>query len=165
MKIDEHQYQDFYKMLRQCGDILLNVCVCFTERGREDYRDMYQEIACTLWEAWPKFRAGSNIRAWVTRTALNVAGHEVRKRKRRPQFVEFDESFYDTLAMEATDTRYQLLYDLLDKIDANDRKILFLYIDCRQMKEIAEITGLSEQAVKQRIYRIKKKLNALKNEE
>ena len=71
----------------------------------------------------------------------------------------------ETLAMEATDTRYQLLYDLLDKIDASDRKILFLYIDCRQMKEIAEITGLSEQAVKQRIYRIKKKLNALKNEE
>lgn len=166
MKVDARQHTEFLKMLRHCEGTLIKVCLYFTDRSRDDFRDLYQEIACTLWEAWPTFRGECDLNTWVTRIALNVAGQEIRKRKRLPQFVELDESFYDTLADEATDLRYHRLYDLIDRLDDDDeRKLLFLYLDRKRLREIAEITGTTEAAVKQRLYRIKQKLNNLKTAE
>lgn len=166
MKVDARQHTEFLKMLRHCEGTLIKVCLYFTDRSRDDFRDLYQEIACTLWEAWPTFRGESDLNTWVTRIALNVAGQEIRKRKRLPQFVELDESFYDTLADEATDLRYHRLYDLIDRLDDDDeRKLLFLYLDRKRLREIAEITGTTETAVKQKLYRIKQKLNDLKTTE
>ena len=121
MKVDARQHTEFLKMLRHCEGTLMKVCLYFTDRSRDDFRDLYQEIACTLWEAWPTFRGESDLNTWVTRIALNVAGQEIRKRKRLPQFVELDESFYDTLADEATDLRYHRLYDLIDRLDDGRR--------------------------------------------
>lgn len=166
MKVDARQHTEFLKMLRHCEGTLIKVCLYFTDRSRDDFRDLYQEIACTLWEAWPTFRGESDLNTWVTRIALNVAGQEIRKRKRLPQFVELDESFYDILADEATDLRYHRLYDLIDRLDDDDeRKLLFLYLDRKRLREIAEITGTTETAVKQKLYRIKQKLNDLKTTE
>ena len=56
--------------------------------------------------------------------------------------------------------------DRLDNDD--DRKILYLYLDKKRLRDIALTTGISENAVKQRIHRIKQKLihlNEKKNEQ
>ena len=153
-------------MLRECEGTLVKVCLYFTNRSRDDFRDLYQEIACTLWEAWPTFRGESNLNTWVTRIALNVAGQEIRRRKRLPQFVVLDESFYDILAVEATDIRYHRLYNLIDRLDDDDeRKLLFLYLDRKRLREIAEITGSTEAAVKQKLYRIRQQLIEMKQQD
>ena len=152
-------------MLRQCEGTLVRVCVYFSRRRRDDFRDLYQEIACTLWESWPTFRGGSSVDTWVTRIALNVAGQEIRKRRRLPQFVELDEDIYDTLADEATDLRYRPLYRLIDRLGDDDRKLLFLYLDRRPLREIAGITGLTGPAVKQRLYRLRQQLMEIKQQE
>ena len=153
-------------MLRECEGTLVKVCLYFTNRSRDDFRDLYQEIACTLWEAWPTFRGESNLNTWVTRIALNVAGQVIRRRKRLPQFVVLDESFYDILAVEATDIRYHRLYNLIDRLDDDDeRKLLFLYLDRKRLREIAEITGSTEAAVKQKLYRIRQQLIEMKQQD
>lgn len=163
MKPHACQDADFLMMLRECEGILMKISLFFTNRQYDDFRDLYQEIACTLWEAWPTFRGESNLNTWVMRIALNVAGQSVRKRKRQPQFVELDESVYDTLVEENTDLRYHRLYNLIDRLDDDDeRKILFLYLDRKRLREIAQIMGSTENAVKQKLYRIKQKLNKLK---
>ena len=146
-------------MLQQNEGILIKVCICFTGRKREDFQDLYQEIARTLWESWPSFRRESSQSTWVTRNALNVVGDEVRKRRRQPQFVELDKNLYNTIAEEANDTIYNRLYNLISALDNdNERKLLFLYLDHKQLREIAEITGSTEDAIKQKLYRIKQKL-------
>lgn len=152
-------------MLHRCEGTLVKVCIYFSNRRRDDFRDLYQEIACTLWESWPTFRGESNVNTWVVRIALNVAGQEIRKRKRLPQFVELDERIYDLLADEATDLRYQPLYRLIDRLGEDDRKLLFLYLDRHPLREIAEITGLTEPAVKQRLYRLRQQLIEIKQQE
>ena len=161
MKNDTRQHQEFLQMLRQCEGTIVKVCLCFTNRQADEIRDLYQEIACTLWEAWPSFRGGSDPNTWVTSIALNVAAQEKRRRKQLPQFVELDESLYDSLADEASDQRYRRLYELIDRLGDEDRKLLFLYLDRKRLREIAKMTGYSETAVKQRLYRIKKKLITL----
>lgn len=152
-------------MIRQCESILVKVCLYFTSRRPDDLRDLYQEIACTLWEAWPSYRGEGDLKNWVTRIALNVAGQEVRRRKRMPQFVKLDESFYTSLANEADDPRYQYLYSLIHRLNDEERKLLYLFLDHMRYREIAEITGSTENAVKQKLYRITQKLINLKNAE
>ena len=165
MKPDIRQQTEFLQMLSQCEGILIKVCRYFTRRRPEDFRDLYQEIVCVLWESWPHYRGESALSTWVTRIALNVAGQEIRKRKRMPLFVEFDENIHDILSNEATDLRYQPLYRLIDSLqDDYDRKLLFLYIDNKHFREIAEITGSTEAAVKQRLYRIRQQLIKIKNQ-
>ena len=51
MKTDVRRHTEFLEMLRQCEGTLLKVCLYFTDRRRDDIRDLYQEIACTLWES------------------------------------------------------------------------------------------------------------------
>ena len=165
MHTDARQHTEFLEMLRQCEGILARVCFYFSSRRRDDFRDLYQEIVCTLWESWPEYRGESSPATWVTRIALNVAGQEIRKRRRLPQFVELDEDIYDTLADEATDLRYQPLYRLIDRLGDDDRKLLFLYLDRRPLREIAGITGLTEPAVKQRLYRLRQQLMEIKQQE
>ena len=153
MKPDERQKTEFLQMLSQCEGILIK------------FRDLYQEIVCTLWELWPTFRGESKPSTWVTRIALNVAGQEIRKRKRMPLFVEYDAAIHDILSDEATDLRYHPLYRLIDNLqDDYDRKLLFLYIDRHPLREIADITGTTEAAVKQRLYRIRQQLLEMKQQ-
>ncbi len=164
MMTDSRQEKEFLEMLSQCEDILVRVCVCFTHRGRGDYRDLYQEIACTLWYAWPTFRGKSNVRTWVIRIALNVASDEIKELRRKPQFVELDESFYEMIDEESSDACIRRLYDLIDGIkNSVDKKVLYLYLEHKQIKEVAKITGLSIVATRQRIHRIIKKLNIQKS--
>ena len=166
LKTEKNKQESFLEMLQQNEGILIKVCICFTGRKREDFQDLYQEIARTLWESWPSFRRESSQSTWVTRIALNVAGDEVTKRRRQPQFVELDENLYDTIAEEANDTIYNRLYNLINALDNdNERKLLFLYLDHKQLREIAEITGTTEEAIKQKLYRIKQKLRNLKETE
>ena len=72
----------------------------------------------------------------------------------------------ENIAAEIDEDRYQRLYDLINRLDDNnERNLLFLYLDRKRIREIAEITGTTETAVKQKLYRIKQKLNDLKTAE
>lgn len=153
------------EMLRQSEGTLMKVCLCFTDRSPDGIRDLYQSIVCALWSSWPSFRGDSRRNTWVMRIALNVAGMELRRRSREPETVEMDERFYAALADEATDARYQRLYWLIDQLDdADERRLLLLYLDRYKLKDIASMTGCTEAAVKQSIYRIKQKLRTLKQQ-
>lgn len=166
MKTDVHQESEFLEMLRDCRGTILRVCYSFTDHGREDFRDLYQEIVCTLWKCWPAFRGESSANTWATRIALNVAGQEARRRKRMPQFLALDESMYDLLSSEACDERIQRMQGFLDRLDdAEETKLLFLYLDGKPLKEVAAIAGLTEPATRQKLYRIRLKLKKMKGEE
>lgn len=159
-----HKQTEFLQMLDQCKGIIVKVCLIFgPKRDRDSLRDAFQDIVCTLWESWPTYRGESSVETWVYRVALNTACAEHRRTKRMPQFVEMDENFYDSIADEAGDDRYQRLYDLIDRLsDDGDRQMVMMYIDRRPTEEIAQLTGLTPVNVRQRLTRIRKKLINLK---
>lgn len=150
-------------MLRQCEARVLSVCLFFARGDRDRFRDLYQEVARVLWEEWPHFRGESSLETWATSIALHTAALDWRSRSRGPDFVSLDERFYDIAVDEPTDDRYRTLYLLIDRLDsATDRQLLYLYIDRVPLADIATRMGTSTAAIKERIYRIKKKLIALK---
>lgn len=153
-------------MLRRSRRILYRICLTFTDRQPDNVDDLYQEIVCNLWHGWPKFRGESDPTTWVYRIALNTAGMELRRRKKNERYesIPLDENFADTLA-EETDPRREHLYNLIDQLPDDEKKLLFLHLDRLSYAHIAEIAGTSEAAVKQRLYRIRQKLIQLHEQE
>lgn len=153
---------EFLQMLDQCKGVVMKVCLCYGGTDRESMRDTYQDILCAMWESLPAFERRSDVTTWAWRVALNTAAMEHRRRRRMPQFVEMDESLYDTLADEAADMRHERLYSLIERLDPDDRQLVLLYIDRLPTSQIAEAMCISEDAVRQRLHRIKLKLIKLK---
>lgn len=166
MKKKKQLQAEFTAVFKQYEGSVINVCAFFAGDNREDFRDLYQDIASALWESWSTYRGESKHNTWVTGVALNTARKYLEHRKRMPQFVELRDSLCYHLADEASDPLYQTLYELIDSLDNDkDREIMYLYLNNKKYSEIARETETTESAVKQRIYRIKKKLKQLNEQQ
>lgn len=128
----------------------------------EDRRDLIQEIQAQLWRAYPKYDASRRFSTWLYRVALNVAISHVRSASSRQQHLtSLDEQSLANIPApdnDEPDTRVQMLYQIINQLDAFNRAILLLYLEECNYREIAEIMGLSETNVATKISRLKQKI-------
>ena len=143
---------------------ILQACLYFTDRNPESIRDLYQEIVCNLWQAWPLFRCRSEANTWVYRIAVNTAVSEMRHRARRPRLLPLEEWMYNSIAAE-TSGQSPDYYRLVDALDPEDRALLYLRLERVSIRDIATAIGTTEAAVKQKLYRLRLKLDALKRKD
>ena len=67
------RYIAFMEMLRRSDSTIFKICLMFTDRDPENVKDMYQDIVCSLWESWPRFRGQCKENTWVYSIAFNTA--------------------------------------------------------------------------------------------
>lgn len=153
--------REFLDMLSRSQRTVFKICLHFTDRSPDSIRDLYQEIACNLWEAWPRFRGDSSTDTWVRRIALNVAVTEVRNHVRQPRFVPLEDGMYDTIADQESAAPPDY-YHLLTLLEPDERALLYLRLDQLSIRDIADTLHRTEAAVKQDLYRLRKKIDTLK---
>lgn len=160
----EQLEQDFLELLKKCEGTIFKVCLMFTDRQPDNVKDMYQDIVCDLWKGFPYFRKESSMNTWVYRIALNTAGMIRRKNRIKPSFISLDETVYNKMMVDESATALiDCLYELVDNLGKSEKSILLMYLDEIPQSEIAVEMGVSEAAINQMIYRIKKKLVKLNN--
>ena len=152
-------------MLARCERTVFKVCLFYTDRQPDNVRDMYQDIVCNLWQAWPNFRGESKENTWVYRVALNTAVAQLRKRRRTPSFVLLTDEMVTTLVDPQQEELQKQLYSLIDQLNKADKSLILLYLDKIPYDQIAEIVGVSEAAARKRVERIKQKLIILNTED
>ncbi|MDJ1495805.1 sigma-70 family RNA polymerase sigma factor [Cytophagaceae bacterium DM2B3-1] len=152
----------FLKTIHEHQDLIYKICRMYRDT-KEDQQDLFQEIVFQLWKAFPHFRGEAKITTWMYRIALNTAILEFRKSK--PP-ISYSDQLPDQLSVsgraEELDQEEQM-YQLLKCLDISERAILTLYLEEYSYKEIADITGISENYVGVKINRIKEKLKSLSN--
>lgn len=94
---------------------------------------------------------------------MNTALNWQRNRRRRPLLVPLDTLDDQLLASEAD--RSSDLYALADHLTDNEKALLWLYLDGVKLRQIAEVTDSTEDAVKKRIQRMKQHLIDISKEE
>lgn len=156
--------REFLDMLYRSRHTIFQICLHFTDQSPDAIRDLYQEIACNLWEAWPRFRGDSSTHTWVRRIALNVAVTEVRRHAKQPSFVPLEDWMYDTIADPETAVPPDY-YRLLSALEPDERALIYFRLEHLSIREIAQTLSTTEAAVKQRLYRLRQKLNDLKTTE
>jgi len=138
-------------------------------RDDELAREITQMTFYRLHGARNDFRQGSKLRPWLLTIAMNLVREHWRRKKRRRQVdLEVDERAAPTPERDhlELDERSQLLRAALDRLPESQRTVVELHwFQERPYKEVAEIVGTSEGAVRVRAHRAYTKLKELLQED
>jgi len=144
--------EEFLKLIDQHQGIIHKICRLYRD-GKEDREDLFQEIVFQLWKSVGGFNDRSKFSTWMYKVALSTAIAVYRKK--RPSIVftghlpDYSESSSD--ASDQSDRLLQALKMLRDE----DKALIVLYLEDLSYKEIAEISGISENHVGVKLNRIK----------
>lgn len=152
----------FLKMVEDNQGIIYKVCNIYRDT-KEDQEDLFQEIILQLWKAFPKFRKESKISTWMYRIALNTAIATFRKNRIALEFKDSLPKGSEYNQADMPSENEERLFEAIRTLNKAERAIIALYLEDYPYKEIAEMTGISENYVGVKINRIKEKLkNILK---
>lgn len=128
---------------------------------RDEREDLFQEIVFQLWRAYPSFRGDAKASTWIYRIALNTAIAIYRKNKPAIQYTPILPDLPAEEPNPEYDLRKERLFSALRLLDDSEKAIITLYLDDFSYKQIAEITGISENYVGVKLNRIKSKIQKL----
>ena len=152
----------FLNIMEENQGIIYKVCKMYRDT-KEDQEDLFQEIVLQLWKAFPKFRKESKISTWMYRIALNTAIAIFRKKKIEVEFKGSIPKATQQNYAEMPSENEERLFEAIRTLNKAERAIIALYLEDYLYKEIAEMTGITENYVGVKVNRIKKKLkNILK---
>jgi len=159
--------KEFLHIITENQGIIHKVCSIYCDL-EEDRRDLFQEILVQLWKSYPSFRSESKFSTWMYRVALNTAITSFKKDKRQPdksgisyENLQLAEEMYDT----RTEEQIKILNQAVSQLTGIEKSIILLFLEDKKYEEIAEITGITQNYVRVKMNRIKKKLKLLMNME
>lgn len=161
----EELEKQFIADLEKNQNIVHKVCKLYTDH-QDAHNDLFQEITIQLWKAYPKFRGEAKFSTWMYRVALNTAITLYRKSKRSIKTQDFDSVLYKIEAAEYDDTeerQLQKMYSAIRTLSDIEKALVFLYLEDKNYKEIAETLGISEVNARVKMNRTKKKLKTILN--
>lgn len=149
-------------------------CVMSIIRGRLPRRlaeqDLAQEVFVRFFEKLGSYDGRAPLTHWVSRLAVNVCIDAQRAEARRPElrWADLSEAEAEALsaaladgAAEAPDTAAasDLVTKLLEALDAKDRLVVqMIDVEGRSFREVRELTGWAETAIRIRAFRARRKL-------
>jgi RNA polymerase sigma-70 factor (ECF subfamily) len=153
----------FNDIFRQNQDRIHRLCLYY-ESNLSDRNDLFQEVFTQVWLNLDRFRGEAQISTWIYRIAINTCLSFRRKEKKNPTcqlnqeiLADQEESGYDS----SKDDQVETFISCVNQLPKDEKTILSLYMEELPVKEIAEITGLSETNIRVKIHRIKGKLSKM----
>ncbi len=134
------------------------VALCCGDSALAD--DIAQEAYMKAYISCDSFNNPDKFNAWIYRIGYNTFINHKRSAK---TFADY-EAARNVMSAEMTDSqfRYQELYAALNKLPGKERSsVLLFYMEGYSIKEIAEIEGTSQGAVKQHLSRGRTHLRGL----
>ena len=141
-------------------NIVHKICRVYTN-NQSAHKDLFQEVTIQLWKNYPKFRGDSKFSTWMYRVALNTAISLYRKSTRKVQTRDISDVEYKIKTTEYDDTeelQLKALYRAIHKLNDIDKALIFLYLEDKSFKEIAETLGISYVNARVKMNRAKEKL-------
>ena len=136
----------FQRFLDEHADAMWRLCVASV--GRSEADDAFQEACLAALRAYPKLRAGSNLRAWALTIAHRKALDVHRARARRP--VAVGVAGEDVAAPAAREA--DPVWDAVRALPPGQRAALTLrFAGDLQPSEVARALGITPEAARRRI--------------
>jgi RNA polymerase sigma-70 factor, ECF subfamily len=157
----------FKEWLEAYRGILLKTARSFARNPTESV-DLNQEMLVQLWNSAPAYSGQAKASTWVYRVCLNTALMWQRGATRRERRIETGVDLTAFTIDSASPADSAGDRELLDKLYAAiqsmphfDRALVLLMLDDLSYREIAEVTGLSENHVGVALTRARKRLAEL----
>ncbi len=131
-------------------------------QSKDDLQNAYQEAWISLFE---NIRAGKEIKstiAFLITVARRRITDSIRKSKKKPEVVEFNDNMILKIDEEFDSEASQLLFEAINKLDEKYKEALVLNrIAGLNGKELAEISGVSDECIRKRSQRALGKLKLI----
>lgn len=146
MKRDADQvFKKYCRLLYKISIIML----C----NEQDAYDAVQESFLKYLDTKMDFKDESHEKAWLTRVNINICKNMLRFRRMHPT-VE-----YETLALNYHTSEETGIMDALMALNTRDKEVLILYyIEGYSCREIAGMLKVTENAIKKKLERARKRL-------
>lgn len=145
------RHETFTELLRGYSDLIWSMCRDAAHGDGELCRDLFQDVSLRLWLHFDELRPDAQPHertAWVEWQVRHVLSHAGRRQRPEPMGVLPD------LATEDGDAEIRtLIKDLLAHLQPDERQMLQMRMEGYSASEIAEKTGISRDAVYQRMHR------------
>ena len=150
---------EFIALLEAHQAILHKVCRMYA-RTEDARRDLFQDIAAQMWRAWPNFRRDSKVSTWMYRIALNVAISGLRKPVLPTQTLTDEQHRLPATDSEISESAARL-YAALDGLNRVEKSFALLLLDDYSYEEMSQITGLTTDHLRVKMFRIREKLRTI----
>jgi RNA polymerase sigma-70 factor, ECF subfamily len=161
----EQKEKEFLGLIDKHKGIIHKVCNVYAGEQHAQ-QDLYQEIVIQLWKNFHKFEGRSAFSTWMYRVALNTAISNYRLQKKvlsasaiTDHVINLPES-----PPEHRGEQLQQLYTAIRQLSDLERAIVLLYLEERSYKEMEEILGMKEGALRVKMARLKEKIRQRLND-
>lgn len=139
--------RDIRDVVMKYSNMLYRICIVIL-CNEQDVQDAIQDTFCRYLEKRPDFHDEEHEKAWLIKVATNICRDMIRFRIRHPKISI--EEVENTLA--APEDR-EILKELLELPVKQKTAIYLHYVEGYKVKEVANILGITESAVKLRLLR------------
>ncbi len=138
-------------------------------KNREDAEEIAQDAFIKAYQSLGQFRGSARFSTWLYRIVYNTAISRMRRSSAESVSLE-DSGFEEKATSEVMDAYYRLkdqdrkkiLDFILEKLDPDENFLVTLYYyDEKDLDEISQITGLTRNNVKVKIFRIRQKMSGM----
>lgn len=127
-----------------------------------DLEDLVHDAFATILSASSQVRNGAAVKGWIASIAVHTAHHAIRKRRLDRWLFFWRGAEPACEAAHGPRDAVRRLYDVLDRLPADDRVAFALrYLQEMPLEEIAGICGVSLATIKRRLVRAEKRFVAL----
>lgn len=148
----------FEQVLADNKSIIYRICKIYATSPVEP-EDLFQEVTAHIWKALSTFDGRARLSTWIYKISLNVCMRyksklDTRNRDMlRLDAIQFQvpESIPDLYEQE----KFNALSDCIRSLNEIEQSIAIMVLDELKYKEIADITGLTENHIAVKMKRIK----------
>ena len=135
-------------------------------KNREEAEEVSQDTFIKAYKNLSKFKGDSKFSTWLYRIAYHACLDTIKKNKNHNQSFEINEITFNQIKSVETilegierKERAKIIDECLLKLPEEERSIIWMfYYDELSLKEIIEVTSLSEANIKVKLHRARKKM-------
>lgn len=159
----------FEKLYQSNYNKVIRLCKGYADGDATLAKDWTQEVFIKVWQHMESFRNEATVSTWVYRITVNTCLLQLRVKKKKYQIFNNLEEMEALQGGEIPESlqekKLMHLHKCIQRLPETNKTIILLELEGVPQKEIAEITGMSHEAVRGRIHRIKDNLTkCIKND-
>ena len=164
MAVDKTQEQLFAEVSSDCMGLITRIALSY-EADPSLRRELIQDILLAVWVALPNFRGDSSLKTFAASIAQKRSITHVTKRAREPRQVELPVDLVSAAPapdeVAVSNDQKKRLVDSIQKLPIPQREAIVLCFEGFSYQEMAEILGITPNAVMLRCQRAKTTLKSI----
>lgn len=157
-----HTTKTFEEIIENNKDKIYRICKIYAVTPLEP-QDLFQDVIYAIWKSLESFKGNSTMATWVYRITLNIclrskqSSVNIQDKTIRLDSIQFASA--DLTPDKQQLERYKALTSCIKQLDEVNKSIVILYLEELPYKEIAAVTGLTENHIAVKMKRVKKILS------